>query len=135
MQGLRTYDAMRHADLTLSAVWSHFLNMGGVIGQLEADAYLHGLMPLPLADRDCLAQAVNELLDDRAMAGSPSCCRAPYNGLGTGHACRIGRDRTDGGASGGQAPDGRPMVSGTAARPVPRPWQPRHAHRAWRREG
>ncbi|OUM44954.1 hypothetical protein [Arthrobacter sedimenti] len=84
MQGLLTYTAMRHADLSLMLVWDHFLNMGGAIGHFEVDAYLHGMMTLPDTDRDCVAQAVNELLDDRARMGPRACCRAPYSGAAAG---------------------------------------------------
>ena len=129
MQGPRTHDAMKHADLTLPTVWSHFLNMGGVVEQLEVDAYLHGLMPLPVADRDCLAQAVNELVDDRVRAGGRFCCRAPYNALGGAHEWYGGRV-----SMADETPDVRPAVSGTAARPVPRPWLPRPVRRVRRRE-
>ena len=80
MQGLCTATAMRHADLSLAIVWDHFLNMGGSIGHFEVDAYLHGMLTLPDTDRDCVAQAVNELLDDRARTGPRACCRAPYSG-------------------------------------------------------
>ncbi|BBE24403.1 hypothetical protein MN0502_32860 [Arthrobacter sp. MN05-02] len=82
MQGLCTATAMRHADLSPAIVWDHFLNMGGSIGRFEVEAYLHGLMVLPADDRDCVSQAVNELLDDLAMFGSDSCCRAPYSSAG-----------------------------------------------------
>jgi hypothetical protein len=37
---------------------------------------------LPNADRDCVAQAVNELLDDLIRAGHIACCRAPYSSVG-----------------------------------------------------
>lgn len=82
MQGLRTHDAMKHSEISLSAVWNHFINMGGGVEEIELDAYLHGMMPLPLGDRDCVAQAVNELLEDRLRAGAPVCCRAPWNAAG-----------------------------------------------------
>lgn len=79
MQNLHTRNAMRHADLSLMLVWDHFLNMGGIVDELEMDAYLHGVLHLPVQERDCVAQAVNELLDDLAMAGGTPCCRAPYS--------------------------------------------------------
>ncbi|WP_104122048.1 hypothetical protein [Arthrobacter pityocampae] len=81
MQGLHTHTAMRHAGLTLPAVWDHFQNLGGAIGHLEVDAYLHGLMFLPRGDRNALTQAVNELLDDEEAAGHSACCRAPYSAV------------------------------------------------------
>ncbi|MHA7240536.1 hypothetical protein [Arthrobacter sp. TMS1-12-1] len=79
MQGLHTHTAMRHAELTLRFVWDHLQNLGGSVGYLEFDAYLNGLTPLPRGDRDLVAQAVNELLHDRAVAGGRACCRAPYS--------------------------------------------------------
>ena len=79
MQSLHTHTAMRHADLPLRHVWDHFINMGGIIDEVEVDAYLHGLIFLPAPERDCVAQAVNELLDDLTMTGTISCCRAPYS--------------------------------------------------------
>lgn len=79
MQSSCTLSAIKHADLSLTVVWDHFINMGGMVDRLEVDAYLHGLIPLPSDDRDCVTQAVNELLDDLAMTGYRSCCRAPYS--------------------------------------------------------
>jgi hypothetical protein len=138
MQGLHTHTAMRHADLSILLVWDHFLNMGGSIEQLEVDAYLHGLMALPEDDRDCVTQAVNELLDDLAMLGHEACCRAPYSTRDTfGH---------PGGAPAFRAcaaTDRTPSVlvavvadgsTGTGARPKQRPSPLRPVRRAARRE-
>jgi len=79
MQGLHTHTAIRHAELTVRFVWDHLQNLGGSVGYLELDAYLHGLMPLPRGDRNLVAQAVNELLHDSAATGRRPCCRAPYS--------------------------------------------------------
>ncbi len=79
MQSLHTHNAMRHADLSLMHVWDHFINMGGIVDEVEVDAYLHGLMVLTAPERDGVAQSINELLDDLAMTGTVSCCRAPYS--------------------------------------------------------
>jgi hypothetical protein len=81
MQGLLTRTVMQHAGIPLATVWDHFLNLGGGVGCLEVDAYLHGVMTLPPEDGDCVTQAVNELLDDRAMTGHHACCRAPYSSM------------------------------------------------------
>jgi hypothetical protein len=136
MQGLLTYTAMRHADLPLVLVWDHFLNMGGSIGQFEVDAYLHGMMTLPDADRDCVAQAVNELLDDRARMGPRACCRAPYSGSaagGSGSASTFSTCTAAGYSRPGAVtlPDGPP---GTAARRVHQPSPQLPARRTVRRE-
>jgi hypothetical protein len=61
--------AMTAALLTLDEVHLHYLNSGGFFDLIEIDAYLHGLAPLPREERDCLAQAVNELLDDLTADG------------------------------------------------------------------
>lgn len=90
MQGPHTRIAMQHADLSLATVWDHFLNMGGCIGYLEVDGYLHGMITLPADDGDCVAQAVNELLDDQARVGHLSCCRAPYSRAGARGALGVG---------------------------------------------
>ncbi|MCU1633692.1 MAG: hypothetical protein JWM61_2344, partial [Micrococcaceae bacterium] len=37
---------------------------GGTLESFELDAYLHGMYPLPLGDRNMIALALNELIDD-----------------------------------------------------------------------
>lgn len=69
MQFETAYSAMTMSRLTLDEVHLHYLNSGGFFDRIEIDAYLHGLAPLPREERDCLAQAVNELLDDLASTG------------------------------------------------------------------
>lgn len=53
---------MAAAGLSLSEVWIHYFALTGDIGMIEVDAYLHGLMDLPVADRTLLAYTVNELV-------------------------------------------------------------------------
>lgn len=135
MQGLLTHTAMMHADLPLTTVRDHFLNMGGIIGYLELDAYLHGMMTLPHDDCDVVAQAVNELLDDIARTGGDPCCRAPYSSAACfgpastpAHACRAaGRGRVT-------APAGMEGLIGTAGRRVPGPSPLQPVRRSARRE-
>ncbi|MCU1632185.1 MAG: hypothetical protein JWM61_837 [Micrococcaceae bacterium] len=81
MQFETAYTAMTTSFLTLREVHLHYLNSGGSFDELEVDAYLHGLAPLPREERNCLAQALNELLDDLLAAGLPACAaRATYSG-------------------------------------------------------
>jgi serine/threonine protein phosphatase PrpC len=54
----------RRADLTLEQLWVRYFALGGTAGLVEIEAYLHGLMPLPGLQRDMLAHAVNERLDE-----------------------------------------------------------------------
>ncbi|WP_410674969.1 PP2C family protein-serine/threonine phosphatase [Amycolatopsis sp. cmx-4-68] len=67
--------------LTPEQLWMRYFALGGSLSLLELDAYLNGLTALPRVDRDMLAHAVNERLDE--LAGPP---RAPYS-----HSLRDGK--------------------------------------------
>lgn len=135
MQGLQTHTAMMHANLPLTTVWDHFLNMGGIIGQLELDAYLHGMMTLPDDDCDFVAQAVNELLDDIARTGGDPCCRAPYrSAVCSGPAGSSRRACTVAGRGRAGASAGMEGPTGTAGRRVPRPSPLQPVRQSARRE-
>jgi serine phosphatase RsbU (regulator of sigma subunit) len=56
--------ALQHADLTLDELWLRYFALGGTAGQLVLEAYLENLMPLAAIERDILAIAVNERLDE-----------------------------------------------------------------------
>ncbi|MGW3994170.1 PP2C family protein-serine/threonine phosphatase [Amycolatopsis sp. NPDC004772] len=62
------------SDLTLEQLWMRYFALGGSLGLLELDAYLNGLVTLPRVDRDMVAHAVNERLDE--VTGP---ARAPYS--------------------------------------------------------
>ncbi|WP_104167850.1 hypothetical protein [Arthrobacter sp. SX1312] len=62
---------MAESSLTVHEVYLHYLNSGGFFDEFEMDAYLHGLAPLPREERDCIARAVNELIDDLLARGAP----------------------------------------------------------------
>ncbi|QKV73185.1 PP2C family protein-serine/threonine phosphatase [Amycolatopsis sp. Hca4] len=62
------------SDLTLEELWMRYFALGGSMSLLDLDAYLNGLVPLPRVDRDMLAHAVNERLDE---VSGPA--RAPYS--------------------------------------------------------
>ena len=72
MQSQTACTAMAESSLTLHEVYLHYLNSGGFFDEFEMDAYLHGLAPLPREERDCIAQAVNELIDDLLARGVPN---------------------------------------------------------------
>ncbi|MBG6226018.1 hypothetical protein IWX63_002604 [Arthrobacter sp. CAN_A2] len=59
-----TSDAMERANISIRDLWEHYFSMGGGVDEYEVTAYLHGLIELPEHERDCIAQAVNELYDD-----------------------------------------------------------------------
>ncbi|MHA7209805.1 hypothetical protein [Arthrobacter sp. MDT1-65] len=52
------------ADLTANDVWLYYFSIGGTLEAFELDAYLHGAYPLPQGERNMIALAVNELIDD-----------------------------------------------------------------------
>ncbi|MDX3193968.1 PP2C family protein-serine/threonine phosphatase [Streptomyces sp. MN03-5084-2B] len=62
------------SDLTLEQLWMRYFALGGSLSPLELDAYLNGLVTLPRVDRDMVAHAVNERLDE--VTGP---ARAPYS--------------------------------------------------------
>jgi hypothetical protein len=64
--------AIVRSGLRLDDVWMHYFSIGGDVGALEVEAYLHHALSLPRLQRDMLAHAINELIDN-----TPS-LRAPY---------------------------------------------------------
>jgi hypothetical protein len=66
--------AFRQSELTLDELWLRYFGLGGDAGQLEVEAHIEGLMPLPPLQSDILAHAVNEHLDELAPPQ-----RAPYS--------------------------------------------------------
>ncbi|CAM4074082.1 hypothetical protein NONI108955_07495 [Nocardia ninae] len=64
--------AYRASELTVNELWLRYFALGGIIGRMEMEAYLSGLMELPPLQHDMLALAINERLDEIAPA------RAPY---------------------------------------------------------
>lgn len=57
------------ADISVEELWLYYISLTGDLDQMEIDAYLHGLMPLPQHDRNLLAHSVHEM---RATpAGNP----------------------------------------------------------------
>lgn len=59
---------IRHGDL-----WLRYFSIGGIVGEYEVDAYIQSLLSLPADQRDLLAHAANELIDE-----IPPLPRAPY---------------------------------------------------------
>ena len=65
---------LRLAELSTEQLWLRFFSLGGDTGLVEVQAHLAGLMPLPRLQRDMLAHAVNERLDELLLSG-----RVPYS--------------------------------------------------------
>ncbi|WP_188539349.1 hypothetical protein [Kocuria dechangensis] len=53
--------AMSKAGLGTHELWLRYAHLGGEIGELELDAYLHHALYLSPRHRDCLARAANQL--------------------------------------------------------------------------
>lgn len=70
---------MLHANLQaygirIGDLWLRYFSIGGNAGEYEIDAYIHGSYPLPRLERDFIAHAANELIDEL-----PSLPRPPYS--------------------------------------------------------
>ncbi|QRP50070.1 PP2C family protein-serine/threonine phosphatase [Amycolatopsis sp. FDAARGOS 1241] len=58
--------AFTRAGLTAEELWLRYFALGGGLGLFEIEAYVDGVAQLPVADRDVVAHAVNERLDELA---------------------------------------------------------------------
>ncbi|HUQ64458.1 MAG TPA: PP2C family protein-serine/threonine phosphatase [Acidimicrobiales bacterium] len=65
--------AYSRTELTLEQLWTRYFALGGDVGLVELEAYLEGLLALPDNQRDLVAVAVNERLDE--LVGP----RVPYS--------------------------------------------------------
>lgn len=74
-QRRRFEESLRHADVSIEELWLRYFSLGGQTGQFEVEAYIHGAMALPALQRDLLAHALNEWLDEM-QSQEP---RAPYS--------------------------------------------------------
>ncbi|GAA3463058.1 PP2C family protein-serine/threonine phosphatase [Saccharothrix longispora] len=77
--------ALKRAELTTEQLWLRYFSLGGDAGLIDVDAYVHGLGGLAPVQRDVLAHAVNERLDEltpphRAAYSRPIRGRNPDTG-------------------------------------------------------
>jgi stage II sporulation SpoE-like protein len=56
--------AREHAHLSLEDLWMRYFALGGEADLVDVDAHLAGLVTLPPPQRDMLAHAINEALDE-----------------------------------------------------------------------
>ena len=63
-QRSRLNKALAAADVTAGELWLRYFSMSGSAGEYEVQAYLEGLLSLPANQRDLLAMAANELIDE-----------------------------------------------------------------------
>lgn len=72
-QRSRLSDALQAADITIADLWLRYFSLSGSAGEYEVHAYLQGLISLPASQRDLLAMAANEIIDETPPL------RAPYS--------------------------------------------------------
>jgi hypothetical protein len=65
--------ALKGAGIGTGDLWLRYFSIGGNVGEYEVDAYIQTIMSLPSSERDLLAHAANELIDEL-----PPRPRAPY---------------------------------------------------------
>ncbi|MEX5304845.1 hypothetical protein RF644_03730 [Kocuria sp. CPCC 205258] len=65
-------EVIGRAGIEVRQLWFHYFTLGGHVGEIEVEAYLHHCLDLPRLQRDLLAHAANELIDRRPPL------RAPY---------------------------------------------------------
>jgi hypothetical protein len=66
---------MSTSALDLNDLWVRYFSVSGVADVFEIDAYLNNCLSLPFLERDKLAAATNEFLDDESSSG----LRIPYS--------------------------------------------------------
>lgn len=64
--------AIDAAGVNIGNLWLYYFSIGGSVGEYEVEAYLQGMLSIPELERDLLAMAANDLLNNH---GGP---RAPY---------------------------------------------------------
>ncbi|WP_410661188.1 PP2C family protein-serine/threonine phosphatase [Amycolatopsis sp. lyj-112] len=83
-------DCFARTGLTVEQLWLRYFALGGGVTELELDAFLQGLMTLPRIQRDMVAHAVNERLEEvtglrqapySQKADGPSRSRGPLAAL------------------------------------------------------
>ncbi|MFI7480813.1 hypothetical protein ACH9EU_00175 [Kocuria sp. M1R5S2] len=105
------------AGIGVGALWLHYFRLGGEVGEVEVDAYLHHALRLPRFERDLVAHAANELIDRGSGRWALYACEvlAGDRGDGAGDHRETASDvDADGGA--GEGPDGASGADGRARR-------------------
>ena len=101
-QRIRLTDALQAADITVGDLWLRYFSMSGSAGEYEVHAYVQGLISLPATQRDLLAMAANEIIDETPPLRAPYSDqfeRSDSDGPGTGDSGNPAH-RSSGGHSG-----------------------------------
>jgi hypothetical protein len=73
MQSSLLRRALTSSGINTGDLWLRYFSLGGTVGEYEVDAYIGSLLSLPPIQRDLLATAANELIDEL-----PPPPRAPF---------------------------------------------------------
>lgn len=84
-QRRRLRAAIRAAGIPVSELWLKYFSLSGDAGEYEVEAYLQGLLSLPPVQRDLLALAANELIDDLPRPRAPYSDDFPADGATPDH--------------------------------------------------
>lgn len=72
-QGRLLAHALNSAGIRAGELWLRYFSIGGNADEYEVEAYIQSMLSLPQYERDLLAHAANELIDEL-----PPRPRAPY---------------------------------------------------------
>lgn len=86
-QRVLIHAAMIASDITVESGWLRYFELGGILDDFDVDAFLAGLLSIPLAECNLFAQAVNELIEEQ-----PPHPKAPYRNSPLEPADNRGRD-------------------------------------------
>ncbi|MBT2597644.1 hypothetical protein J7I92_20865 [Arthrobacter sp. ISL-72] len=70
-QRRRLREAMKASDVSVPELWLRYFGIAGDAGEYEVEAYLQGMLSFPSTQRDLLAMAANELIDEIARPRAP----------------------------------------------------------------
>jgi hypothetical protein len=70
-QRRRLLEALSAARISTGTLWLQYFSIGGSVGEYEVEAYLQGMLSVPELERDLLAMAANELLNNQAGPHAP----------------------------------------------------------------
>lgn len=83
-------EAMEESRLSIGEVWMRYFSFTGAAGEYEIDACLNGSLELTAHERDLLAHAVNELIQELPQART-----APYSDNETNPSAERERSQED----------------------------------------
>lgn len=110
-QGLRR--VLEASGFGVGALWLHYFRLGGQVGEVEIDAYLHHALGLPRFERDLVAHAANELNGYRPGSRAPYSWEVLPGDSGAGDRGEMAAD-VDGDGGAEQGPDGASGTQGEA---------------------